>query len=491
MRLEPFYKSDFSSGQVNNVNPTLTPRGAVELGLNLDFDEEIGSAVSRLGTEIVGSQLVDNVSILGLHQHIDTDTVANNVLFAALNASGGATSTIRNVTSGANVVTGLTANAKMRFLTYNGETLAINGADAERAWNGSSWITTGGVFDLADFPGSNSCDLVIEFLDRIYTAGDSSHPTRLHFSTIFDGSTISWAGDYIDIEKEGNAGPITALAKVPGYLLIFKERSMHRFNGSSAFPESLVQIGTPAQESVVVAGGLCAFYSASNENAKGFYLTDGGRPIPLSHDSTRPIKKWVDAISSSTTVAGFATDRGFAWSVGDLTVDGETWNNVVLRYNRFLQQWSVRTYPSQFTVFAQYLVSGVNTIVGGDDDGTVFRVDKQGAYSDNGTAIQWVLRDQWQDFGFNQFKRISDHIYVRGKNLEGARIGACLDDDLTDRVSFGAPSLWKKVLSYLGLGQNIQATSIAIEIVGETTNARACIREIELPTIEVDASYRL
>lgn len=490
MRLPAYYKSDFSAGQVNNVNPALVPKNAVELGINVVFDQEIGSAVSRLGTQIVGSQLVDNMTILGLHQHIDTDTAANNVLFATINASGGATSVVKNVTSGSSVVTGLTANTKMRYLTYNGETAAINGVDAERSWNGSSWITTGGVFDLADWPGSNTCDLLIEFLDRIYTAGDSSHPTRLYYSGIFDGAAVAWGGDYIDIEKEGNAGPITALAKVPGYLLIFKERSMHRFNGSSAFPESLVQIGTPVQEAVVTAGGLCAFYSASNENAKGFYLTDGGRPIPISHDNNRPIKKWVDAIPTDTAVAGFATDRGFAWSVGDLTIDGESWTNVVLAYNRYLNQWSVRSYPSQFSVFAQYLVSGVNSIVGGDDDGTVYRVDKASTYSDNGTAIPWRIRDRWEDFGFNQIKNITSEIYVRGKNTEGSRLAVYRDEDTGDAVSLGQISPWKKLLGWLGFGQTIPGTSFSIEIMGETTNAPAIIRELEIPDIDLTANYR-
>jgi len=485
-----FHKSDFSAGQVNNVSPNLVPKNSVELGVNVVFDEEIGSAASRLGTAIVGSQLVDNMTILGLHQHIDTDNASNNILFATLNASGGATSKVMNVTAGTNVVTGLTANTKMRFLTFGGETLAINGADAERSWNGSSWITTGGVFDLADYPGSNSCDLAIEFLDRIYTAGDSTHPSRLHFSTIFDGSAITWNSDYIDIEKEDAGGPITALAKVPGYVLIFKERSLHRFNGQSTFPESLIQIGTPTQESVVMAGGLCAFYSNSNENAKGFYITDGRRPVPISHDNTRPIKKWVDAISSDTAVAGYATDRGFAWSIGDVTVDGEAWTNVHLNYNRHLNQWSVSTYPTQHSVFASYLVGGVNTTVAGDDDGTIYRINKAATYSDNGTAIPWRVRDRWEDFGLNQLKEISDHVYVRGKNLQGAQVRVYRDENVEDFVSVGAPTLFQKLLSWLQIGVVIRGTSFAVEILGETSNARAYVREFELPAIDVLTSYK-
>lgn len=477
--------SDFSSAMITNVNPSLVPPNSVELAVNIDFDEEIGAAVSRLGRDIVGAQLVDNMSILGLHQHIDVDTAANNILFAAINASGGATSVIYNVTSGSTVVTGLTANTKMRFLTFLGSTLAINGSNAERAWNGSSWITTGGAFDLADYPGSNACNLAIEFLDRVYTAATGT--TRLHFSTIATAGAISWDGDFLDIEPENAGGGITALAKVPNYILIFKERALHRFNGSSAFPESLVQIGTPSQEAVVMGGGLCAFFSNSNENDRGFFITDGRRPISISHDTPRQIKKWIDAIptANDSSVAGWATDRVFAWSVGDLTVDGESYTNVVLRYNYKLKQWSVRSYPSEFKVFARYLVSGVNTTVGGDDDGTVYRVDKIGKYvDDTSTSIKWKIRTHHHNFATNYLKEITDQLAVRGKNLIGMTMGAILDEDLDNGyIKLNPSSWWKKLLSFFQVSKKIKANTIALELSGENSANRATIRELEVPKI--------
>lgn len=487
----PISFSDFSSGMITNIHPALTPPNSVELAVNLVFDEEIGAAVSRLGITGVGSQLVDNMSILGLHQHIDTDTAANNILFATLNASGGATSTIRNVTTGSNVVTGLTANTKMRFLTFLGETLAINGADAERSWNGSSWITTGGAFDLGDFPGSNSCDLAIEFLDRVYAAGDTTNPSRVHFSTIATGGAISWEGDFIDFEPENAGGPITALAKVPNYVLIFKERALSRFNGSSAFPEALVQIGAPSQEAVVMGGGLVAFFSNSNENDRGFFITDGRRPISISHDAPRQIKKWIDAIptASDTAIAGFATDRVFEWSVGDLTVDGESYTNVALRYNYKMKQWSVKVNATEFKVYAKYLVSGVNTIVGGDDDGTVYRIDKIAQYTDGtSTSIKWKLRTHHHNFATNFLKEITDRLVVRGKNLIGINFAAVLNEDLDNGyIKLEPDAWWKKLLSFFKVGKVIKANTIAIEVSGENNANRAYVREIEIPKMKVYA----
>ena len=490
---QPIKKSDFISGMVTDVSDTIVPENSVALGVNLDFDIVLGAAVSRLGTSIVGAQLVSGQNILGLHQHIDSVTPANNLLLAALNASGDATATIKNVTSGADVVTDLTASTKVRFLTYGGATLAINGVDAERSYTqAGGWITGGGVFNLESVPGSNSCQLVIEFLDRVYVAGDSAEPSRLHYSGLFDGSAVAWAGDYVDIEAEDAGGAITALSKVPGYLLIFKERSIHRWNFSSAFPESLVQVGTPSQESVVQSGGLVFFYSNSSDDARGFYVTNGGRPQCISQDTTRTVKRFIDAIPSANEadICATATDRTILWSVGTLTVDGETYTNVVFKYNRILNQWSIRTYPSRHRVYANYIVSSVNTRVAGDSNGTVSRIDVPSIYADNGTKIDWKMRTQPDTFGTNRLKTLLKDIYVRGENLMGMNTRVIPDGDYTKGEVVSSGAKWfRKILSWITVGSSVNGTTLAIELSGSSTAARAIIKEIEIPGVDAKESY--
>ena len=573
----PLAQKDFSGAQISSISDTIAPNNSVSLLQNMDADSEIGSAVTRNGTETVGAQITAALSILGLHQHIDVDTPANNKLFATINASGGATSVIYDVIGAANSVTALTSNKKMRFLTFLGATLGLNGADAERSYTSAGWITTAGFFDLGNIPSSNTVNLCEEFLDRVYVAGDTAQPTRLYYSSVPTAGSVSWTSGNgnVDIEKEDGGGALTALSKVPGYLLVFKERSLHRWNFSSAFPESLVQIGTPTQECVVKGGGLCAFYSNSNENSKGFYITDGGRPKCISQDNNRPIKKWVDAIgnrsatftaavtdvitstahglnngdtvfvSSTTTlpaglsvnttyfvissaantfslsannggsavnitdtgtgthtwfyspvIAGWATDRYFAWSVGDLTVDGEDYENVVLRYNYRLNQWSVRTYPQEFKVFANYVVqssnSQINTTVGGADDGTIYRMDKPGTHKDaNTTATQffpWKVRQHFLTYGENKEKVMKDKVAVRGKHLESARIIAYVDE-VYEPIPISGKNFIKKVLSLFGIGNTIKGTSIALEVAGESGGAPCIVREIEPVSVSINDTY--
>lgn len=488
----PRFQKDFSTGMISNVSANLAPQSSVNLLLNMDADVEIGSLTSRLGTAQIGSQLVNNKSILGLAQHVDQADTSKNLLIGVINDSSDTNSDIWDVDDDGEIDNAdFTNSLKMRFLNYQGDTLALNGTDNPEAFNGSSWITTGGVFDLANMPTGYKYPK--EFLDRVYLWGKSSSPYTLAYSGVLSSGTVSWTSGNgtVEIEPEDNGGEPTGLGKVPGYILIFKRRSMHRWNYSSAFPESLIDIGAYSQESIVETSGVCAFYSDSNENAKGFYVTDGRRPVPISHDSARTIKKWVDAISSSATVAGYGTERYFAWSVGNLTVDGETYNNVVLKYNRILNQWSVRTYPTQFTVFAHYVTSGVHSIVGGDDDGNVIRVDKASTYTDTpgagGTAvpIPFKVRTHHNTWGFNQRKSLERNVIVRGSNIPNLTVSAILDEDLDRREPMNSPTFFTRILKLFNIGSISEGTTIAIEIAGESTGATSTIREIEYPSIDV------
>ena len=155
------------------------------------------------------------------------------------------------------------------------------------------------------------------------------------------------------------------------------------------------------------------------DNPKGFFITNGSAPQPISHDNARPIRKWVDAIqvTNETNIAGRAINNGFAWSVGNLTVDSQNYPNVELRYNRILNQWSVRTYPTKFTVYASYLDGqGRNVTVAGDNDGQVIELDRPDRFVDYVTisgepgevAINFDIRTHQEKHGLNQLKLLSD-----------------------------------------------------------------------------------
>lgn len=493
--LSAFKQSSFTSGMIAGLNESLKPPGSVRLALNFDFDYEIGSAATRLGTFIVGGQMVAGKTILGLHNHIEGSTISK--LFSVLNDVGDATSVLYDE-AGNVLVTGLTANKEMRFLTALGATLAINGADGARSYdNAAGFITTGGVFDLANIPGSSKNNLLTSFLDRVYLAGDTANPTRVYFSSVPVNGAISWTSGngFVDIENGNNRGPITAFGRVPGYILIFKTRSMTRWNFVSAFPEEMISYGTPSQKSVVSSAGVCAFYSNSNETDRGFFVTNGSAPQPISHDNARPIKKWIDAIpaSAEANIAGRALNNGFAWSVGDITVDGQTYHNVELRYNRILNQWSVRTYPTRFSVYARYLDGqGRNVTVAGDTDGCVIELDRPDRFVDYKTVsgepgevtINFDLRLQQEKHGFNQIKKVTDKLAFDTRFGKGATPYVIVDGSETVECN----SLSKDI-GTIKLPKNIQGTFFEYGLRGSVSGMRMIVKEIEVPSIAIVPSY--
>ncbi len=492
--LPPFRQSTFHAGMVAGLNESLKPEGSVGLSINFDFDYEIGSATTRLGTFIVGGQTTPGASILGLHNHIAGTTTT---LFSAVNDTDGLSAVIYDEMGNVQV-TGLTADKKVRMLTFLGSTLVLNGADAERSYSTSGgWITAGGVFDLVNIPGSNLNNLCTVFLDRVYLAGDTANPSRVYYSGVSDGFTVSWTGGngFVDIDAGNDKGPITALARVPGYILIFKTRSMTRWNYSSAFPEELISYGTPSQESVVSSGGVCAFYSNSNEQDKGFFITNGGAPQAISHDNSRPVKKWIDAIpaSAEADIAGRALNNGFAWSVGDLVVDKQQYRNVELRYNRILNQWSVRTYPTKFTVYASYLDSqGRNVTVAGDNDGCVIELDRPERFVDYKTVngepgevtINYDIRTHPEKHGLNQIKMLGEKMVFETRFGQGATPYIVADGG----KSVGCPSLSKDVCE-ADIPEQVSGNYFEYGLRGTVQGKRTVLKEIEMPTITPVPSY--
>src|SRR5690242_18301408 len=86
--LPPFFQKDFSAGMITNVNENVIPRNAVALGMNVDFDNELGSAVVRPGTDAVATNITYGEPILGLHDFQDSTGDDSQLLVATNDGAG-------------------------------------------------------------------------------------------------------------------------------------------------------------------------------------------------------------------------------------------------------------------------------------------------------------------------------------------------------------------------------------------------------------------
>jgi hypothetical protein len=290
--------------------------------------------------------------------------------------------------------------------------------------------TTGTSLDIGNFPLGK---YAIEWSSRVYTAGVSGNEDRLYFSSTPTDYIVSWTGagsGYIDIEPYEGQGTITALAKVPGYLLIFKERALKRWNGQTTYPDDLSTLGTNSQESVVLGKRTVYYFSSGHAESVGFYETNGEESRKIS----RPIQGIIDAISSSyyDDVAGFSDGEKVIWSIGDITWDEVDYTNVNVMYHFDSQAWTVLTFPTKYKVFSQYIDGSTLKIVAGDNDGQVIHIfdtstDTDETTDDASADINYTLQYHPFDFGSRSLMKEVVKIIPHTEDLSGATFSYRID----------------------------------------------------------------
>jgi hypothetical protein len=376
---------DIKAGLVTEgaVGEQQMPLDAVTESLNFDFDK-IGCARLRRGTTLLGNQLSGN--LLGLYEFRDSGSGSNNQILAV----NGTTVYYLNAgtwTSKRTVTTGL----KARFSTFLDYVFMVNGTDATAIWNGdvgSSFITSGNA------SGAPTGKFIDNFRARMWIAGNSAFPDRLYYSSIPTAAAtpvITWdtsatTGDWIDISPSDGEN-ITGIKRSKTALNVYKNNHIYRVASiNTTDPDPVINVGTYSQESIVEAKDGQYFHHPS-----GFYRMSGAEATEIS----RPIQDIVDNISASnyTSICGWEDGDHIYWSVGDVTISGITYSNLVVRYTISSQAWTHRTYPTEFLVSSRYNDGSTLFRLVGDNDGNVLKVNV--GKTDNGTPISYALTHRW------------------------------------------------------------------------------------------------
>jgi len=405
---------DSSGGMNTEVVDALLPDNTSRLILNMDLDL-IGALRVRKGTTAIGNQLVDGKVVTSLFYFKDSAGGANSQQIAGINNAGDTNALLKynnagtwtDITGG----TSYTAGAKFRFATFLDLTFIVNDKfDAIKSWSGSGAL---GTSQLTSAPNGQFLSV---FNSRLYVASTSANRDRVLFSSIPDISgNITWdvTNDYLDVNPADGMN-ITGLANTGTLLLIFKERAMYRWNGRSTDANLVVDIGTTSNESIASRNGAVFFF-----NPYGIWVTDGSYPRRLS----RPIQRWIDAIDPAyhDDVAGICDDNNYYCSIGDVTVDGVLFSNIVLVYNISANSWVVRSYPEQIRSFANYIGStGQYGVMAGNDDGDV--LDYNVGNTDAGSPIPYRVKSKRLDMGaYSLMKEFSD-VFMFSNKLPGAQL---------------------------------------------------------------------
>lgn len=371
-QLPPLSNRDLSTGMISYVAPFLLPANAATQIINMNTDV-LGRVTQRNGTSLLGTA-PGTGNCLGLFHWKNSDG-SKNLVVADFNTTIYAYNGTNWQASTANTTT----TDKVRFRSFLNRLFRVGGGDATLSWSGviaSPWDTT----DAVNAP---SGQYIETYKDRVYIAGNTGNPDRLFFSTISStAGTITWSNStqYLDVNPEdGNV--ITGLGKISNLLIIFKERSLYRWNGTATDAEVIVDVGCTSNESIAAGKNSQLFFF----NPSGIYITDGGYPLEIS----RPIYDWIQAISPSfyTEVSGVCDDDHYYCHVGNITKGGRTYNNVILVYTMSSKNWAVYQMGDSFRFMARYRAStGTVSTIGGDTSGEVQTLFSS-ATTDNGKSI--------------------------------------------------------------------------------------------------------
>ena len=416
-QLSPVLRKSLEGGLITAgaVSENMYPATAVLESLNFNFDV-IGKMTLRKGSTILGN-VISASDILGLYNFRDSGAGTNNQLIAV-------NGTIAYYLSGATWTskrTGLTSGAKARFSTYLDFVFMVNGVDATAIWDGNpanSFLTTG---NAASAPIGK---FIENFRSRMWIAGNESYPDRLYYSSLPSSVTtpiITWntsvtTGQWIDISPSDGEN-ITGIHRTKAALLVFKNNNIYRvYSILQTDPDPQYNVGTYSNESIVEAKNGVYFHHPT-----GFYRYSGDTPVEIS----RPIVDIVNAITLAnySKVSGYLEADGdhVCWSVGDVTIGGISYANLVVRYTISTQVWTHYSYPTQFLVGCSYNNGSTLTTVVGDEDGSIFTVES--GLTDNTNAIFYTITHPYEDVdGFHSTVKIINTMFFMHTGMNGTNV---------------------------------------------------------------------
>jgi len=423
--LQPAEFKDLKTGLITPgaVSRNQVPMDAVSDVVNFHFDQ-LGAVKLRAGITRLGNQILASSNILGLYEFRDSGSGSNNQMITVNSTtlyylSGGTWTSKRS---------GLTSGSQAEFTTYLDYVFMVNGTEATAIWDGNpsnSFVTTGNA-------SSAPIGKYIEnFRNRVWISGNSSYPDRVYYSSLpssVSTPVITWdtdvaTGQWLDVSPSDGEN-ITWLKRSKKALLVFKNNHIYRiYSINDSEPDPLIDVGTYSGRSVVEAKDGTYFHHPS-----GFYRYNDGQVSEIS----KPIQDIVDNITLAnySKICGWQDGDHVYWSVGNITANGVTVNNVVVRYTISSKTWTRYSYPQQFLCASPYNDGSNLYHLVGDNDGNVLKVNS--GNTDNGTSISYDLIHRWMtlDGLISTEKHISELSFEHDGGT-GTNISTQIQNDLT------------------------------------------------------------
>lgn len=423
--------TNFDGLQNSNTNDFLMGKDEVIATKNV-WTYKLGRLEKVPGYELgSSSQVINNESPNYLHWYYDT---TNRVDYLLATSTEGSDLTLKHIApdKGTPVTTWTTATGIAA--TWDGKADAL--PDMEN-YLGKAFIVgyiSGTTFlpsatiDVLTFNASDSditdmprAKYIVRYRDLLYVlhaqTGGSIYPSRAYYCDEPSAGAIGWTGIATRFVEFGydDGDQITGGAEALDRLIVFKERSMWKYDESER--KKIADVGCDSYRSIKKVGNVLYWF-----NRHGFWRWRGAQPELISAKA----QNYIDAINQTALNDVVAVEyNGFEYRgfIGDVTVDGYTYNNAWFCWDTRKETCYIRCTFNKVKAASKFKVASKERAYFSDDDGYVYRFNTKvdGIYADNGNEIDSFFITQAYDHGVPEDTKHTNHMTVFSKHGEGLK----------------------------------------------------------------------
>ena len=397
------------------TNVFLRKDDQLEKAINIHGDN-IGSATKRPGYTKFGNTVSAGNAIRGVAEYRDISGGTQDLYTWAnggvLHGTGAAWTNIGSVAYGDALISSKT------FL----DQLFFCGANSANQYITTALVDSGGVSIGGNVTGAPKAKYVEIYRGRVILAdvevAGIRRASRFYESSVPDstGSIITWPTTNYEEVYPDNGEALMGIHtnKSLNQLLLYKENSMHAYDLTQI--RDIGNVGTSSHWSIATVGFITYHFKAG----QGIYAYSGIQPQLVS----RPIDKWIKGIQGSVVpFAANEEDKTYKLYVGQIIVDGETYENCEIRYAVPDNAWTIYSYAEAFTCYAPHTVSGVTRIYSGTTAGIIHQLARNidGVYSDNGAPISAEFTTKAFDLQSPSAKKFVDKAVVFSTNTQNVQ----------------------------------------------------------------------
>ena len=291
--------------------------------------------------------------------------------------------------------------------------------------------------DIFDMPQAK---FIVRYRDLLYVLhtklDDVVYPSRAYYSDEPVDGGIGWTSTDTNFIEFGydDGDEITGAAEVLDRLIVFKERSMWKYDESER--KKIADYGCDSHRSIQKINNVLYWF-----NRYGFWRWAGAYPELIS----AKMQNYIDAIDQANinNVISVQYD-GFEYRafIGDVTVDGTDYTNTWFCWDVRKETSYIRcTSEPAYSASLFKIDSKVRSHFGNDDSSVFTFANKvDNVYADNGEEIDSFFITKAYDHGAPEDVKHTNHMTVFSRYGEGIKCSVDINNnnsfDNTDVTSF-------------------------------------------------------